>query len=296
MANHAPYCRCADCIDAENRVTPDSVRGSAPVDTSAAERDDETLNLAADIRQLIESAPERIWLDLGENLEALNADATFRDLSEVTWSEDNATGCGIKYIRSDAAPADPGAVAEQVRVAPGGYVQDLINWAAERWHAEVKHRPMINIHRRTLDTTWRQVLRHLGVDDRARLGPTHDDLRAEITTKEWERMNGAALASSPSSAPAESGWVAFADREPPQFPAVDDPSVMLSPRVLVTNNIDARDRAGRMSHVWFEHAIKGEDEWVAFDSSYRKIHGLSHWLDPFAAPQAVQAGGEGGNG
>lgn len=56
--------------------------------------------------------------------------------------------------------------------APG----DLINWVAERWHAEVANRPLVNVHRRSLDGTWRQMLRHLGVDDRARLGPTHDEL------------------------------------------------------------------------------------------------------------------------
>lgn len=58
-------------------------------------------SVASDIRKLIESAPEQIWLDLGENLKALTDDATFRNLSEVTWSEDNATGVGIKYARAD---------------------------------------------------------------------------------------------------------------------------------------------------------------------------------------------------
>jgi hypothetical protein len=106
----------------------------------------------------------------------------------------------------------------------------------------------------------------------------------------------AALASSPSSAPAESGWAAFADREPPSTAAKDDPNVRTTDRVLVTNNMRARDRMGRMSHVWFASPIKSEDgsEWVAFDEGDRKIHGLSHWFDPFAAPQAVQAGGKGG--
>ncbi|RUR69035.1 hypothetical protein EJP67_18415 [Variovorax guangxiensis] len=85
-------------------------------DKSAAEPDEEMLNTAADIRKLIESAPENIWLDLGENLEALTDDATFRNLSEVTWSEDNATSCGIKYIRADLPPADPGAVAEDLEL------------------------------------------------------------------------------------------------------------------------------------------------------------------------------------
>lgn len=75
-------------------------------------------------------------------------------------------------------------------LVPGGYRQELIDWAAEQWHAQVANRPMVNVHRRSLDDVWRQVLRHLGVDDRARLGPTHDELRAEITAKEWEAMQG----------------------------------------------------------------------------------------------------------
>jgi hypothetical protein len=69
-------------------------------------------------------------------------------------------------------------------------VEELADWVAERWHAEVKNRPMVNVHRRALDDTWRQILRHLEIDDRARLGPTHDELRAEISTAQWEAMNG----------------------------------------------------------------------------------------------------------
>lgn len=112
---------------------------------------------------------------------------------DVLHQRPNGSGqCGYLSCLTTPSKEPAGAVAEQVRVAPGGYVQDLIDWAVERWHDEVKNRPMVNIHRRSLDDTWRQVLRHLGVDDRARLGPTHDELRAEIGSKEWERMNGAA--------------------------------------------------------------------------------------------------------
>lgn len=60
------------------------------------------------------------------------------------------------------------ALAEQ----EGGAVQ----WACERWRAEVANRPLVNTHRRALDTTWRQVVRHFGGDDVALLGPCHDDL------------------------------------------------------------------------------------------------------------------------
>lgn len=55
-------------------------------------------------------------------------------------------------------------------------VDELTDWVVSRWHAEVKNRPLVNKNRRPLDDAWRQILRHLGVDDRARLGPTHDEL------------------------------------------------------------------------------------------------------------------------
>lgn len=65
----------------------------------------------------------------------------------------------------------------------GEATQALIEWVASRWHAEVANRPLVNVHRRSLDDSWRQILRHLGVDDRARLGPTHDELAAHSSGK-----------------------------------------------------------------------------------------------------------------
>jgi hypothetical protein len=53
-------------------------------------------------------------------------------------------------------------------------------WAIERWHIEVANRPVRNIHRRSLDDTWRQVIRHFGFDDVEYCGPAHDDLVAKI--------------------------------------------------------------------------------------------------------------------
>lgn len=55
-------------------------------------------------------------------------------------------------------------------------IDELTDFVVSRWHAEVKNRPLVNKNRRPLDDAWRQILRHLGVDDRARLGPTHDEL------------------------------------------------------------------------------------------------------------------------
>ena len=53
-----------------------------------------------------------------------------------------------------------------------------LQWAVSRWEAEVKNRPMQNIHRRSLDDTWRQVIRYFGGDAVELCGPAHDDLAA----------------------------------------------------------------------------------------------------------------------
>lgn len=51
-----------------------------------------------------------------------------------------------------------------------------VAWATARWTVEVANRPLQNIHRRALDTTWRQVIRHFGGDDVALCGARHDEL------------------------------------------------------------------------------------------------------------------------
>jgi hypothetical protein len=55
---------------------------------------------------------------------------------------------------------------------------DLLEWAVGRWRAEVQHRPLENRHRRSLDDTWRQMIRKLGADDVVICGPRHDELLA----------------------------------------------------------------------------------------------------------------------
>jgi hypothetical protein len=68
------------------------------------------------------------------------------------------------------------AESEATLAAPSGSA--LLAWAIERWNTEVKHRPLVNIHRRSLDDTWRQVIRYAGGNDRQLVGPTHDELAA----------------------------------------------------------------------------------------------------------------------
>jgi hypothetical protein len=57
-------------------------------------------------------------------------------------------------------------------------IPDHVRWATDQWQREVANRPMSNVHRRTLDGTWRQVIRHHGGDDVLLCGPTHDDILA----------------------------------------------------------------------------------------------------------------------
>lgn len=55
---------------------------------------------------------------------------------------------------------------------------NLLSWAVDRWLAEVSNRPLVNKNRRTLDDTWRQVIRFAGGDPDELLGPSHDVLLA----------------------------------------------------------------------------------------------------------------------
>ena len=58
----------------------------------------------------------------------------------------------------------------------------------------------------------------------------------------------------------------------------------LKHQVLVTNNLNARDAHGQMSHVWIGHIIKSSEpklygKFVTFDNSDRLIHDLSHYCE-----------------
>jgi len=51
-------------------------------------------------------------------------------------------------------------------------------WAVAQWNNCVKNRPLVNIHRRSFDDTWRQVIRYFGGDPDELVGPSHDALLA----------------------------------------------------------------------------------------------------------------------
>lgn len=66
--------------------------------------------------------------------------------------------------------------------------KDLLAWAVVRWDAEVRYRPINNIHRRALDDTWRQVIRQLGGDPARLCGPDHDTLVANADKSEFASL------------------------------------------------------------------------------------------------------------
>lgn len=68
------------------------------------------------------------------------------------------------------------ADAQQAPAAPD--VAGLVEFAVRSWHEQVANRPLVNVHRRTLDSVWRQVIRFAGEDDVALIGPRHDALAA----------------------------------------------------------------------------------------------------------------------
>jgi len=51
-----------------------------------------------------------------------------------------------------------------------------LHWAVEGWKREVEHRPLVNIHRRSLDDVWRQAIRRFGGDPDKLVGSCHDVL------------------------------------------------------------------------------------------------------------------------
>lgn len=63
----------------------------------------------------VSSAPGHIWLDLG--FDPVVEDVHFSTLHDLTWSADNASGYGIKYIRADLAT--PPELLEIVRISIG---------------------------------------------------------------------------------------------------------------------------------------------------------------------------------
>lgn len=159
----------------------------------------------ADIRALIErfksfADPEQTDLADWDNLD-------WRGLCNVTWRVMMGLACDLS---PSATPEPVGdvrcdgcgymthhrehmgcvrAAKQHTRPAPGVpegsalFMRALLQWAVGRWQAEVQDRPMVNKNRRTLDDTWRQVIRFAGGNPDALVGPSHDDMLAAAQAK-----------------------------------------------------------------------------------------------------------------
>ncbi len=86
--------------------------------------------------------------------------------------------CTDCRLQTDDGSRDRVVKAWNTRAATQPSMAAAIEWAVEKWRDEVKNRPLHNVHRRTLDDTWRTVMRHFGGDPDALVGPDHDTLRA----------------------------------------------------------------------------------------------------------------------
>ena len=90
---------------------------------------------------------------------------------------DSAVSAHDRRVRAmakvlEAAP-DPSPAPGVVEGQAAGDAESPLEWAVRKWHHEVANRPLENVHRAALDTTWRQVIRHFGGDAEVLCGPDH---------------------------------------------------------------------------------------------------------------------------
>lgn len=120
-------------------------------------------------------APSASFRDRLEELAQDWSSRKYNCPSDRVSDEEYARNEGKEDAYQDAA-IDLCRLLKEPETSPPWQKGDAVQWACERWRAEVANRPLVNTHRRALDTTWRQVVRHFGGDDVALLGPCHDDL------------------------------------------------------------------------------------------------------------------------
>lgn len=70
-------------------------------------------------------------------------------------------------------------------------------------------------------------------------------------------------------------WIALTERQPPED----------CPRLLVTNNVTARDACGDHSHIWLTSMVhkQSDGSYCAFDEHDMRLRGITHWR--YAVPE-----------
>ncbi|HEJ2089454.1 TPA: hypothetical protein SL599_003806 [Pseudomonas aeruginosa] len=120
----------------------------------------------------------KAWIERWKAYIELSAKiAAQRDAAQARVEQQERTIAGMNEAHAKLAGLYEAAQAQHS-------VPELLEWAVDRWHAEVSLRPLINVHRRALDDTWRQVIRRLGGDTGLLCGPSHDELLAAAPGKE----------------------------------------------------------------------------------------------------------------
>ena len=94
------------------------------------------------------------------------------------WLERQDRREGVAASPSPVDPGDGGMADAKDADSMDAFAKNGLAWAVSRWNAEVANRPLVNVHRRTLDDSWRQVIRYFGGDPVKLIGPSHDDLLA----------------------------------------------------------------------------------------------------------------------
>lgn len=69
--------------------------------------------------------------------------------------------------------------------------------------------------------------------------------------------------------------------QPNEFTKFEDATPMKNKHIVVTNNIEAKNAHGEMSHVWMvNHCFESSkkiDGIVAYDAADRRLVNLTHW-------------------
>ncbi len=133
---------------------------------------EDELMAVAQHERIVASRWERAMDLMGEHVARISDKlAAERDAALARVEQQERTIAGMNEAHAKLAGLYEAAQAQHS-------VPELLEWAVGRWHAEVSLRPLINVHRRALDDTWRQVIRRLGGDTGLLCGPSHDELLA----------------------------------------------------------------------------------------------------------------------
>lgn len=173
---------------------------------------------------------------------------------------------------------------------------DVVMWAVDRWNEQVKNRPLVNIHRRSLDDAWRRVMRDFGGDPDGLVGPPHDELHAAcVPSPKGDEHLDAALA-----APAATARQRFEELTEGQDPA----TVWRDRAFKLADELDALRNAGGEVAGWQRRVKINDETWgawepagkMSFDNAASETGvqlGLVEYREVFAGPAAPAAtGGE----